>query len=334
MARRYNHPAGSELPLIAVEARPVFGTELFDKKLAVAVNGKLDIDPNFDAKVDDPSHVGMSNAARQTIVELPKKVTLTVGEHGSVSAFIGLSPLDLPAIVEPGYTVTFEAHPAQGYMVDTWSGLPQGTSSSFDERWFIMGHEPVNASVTFKVAPTLTFSAGEHGSITGKVGTDTVTSPVNVNPSSYVELTASPAEGYEVDAWSGLPTGYETEGNVVHFPMPNAAVTASVTFKAVGPSYDYENTDLECEGSPVDITNTPGASALYDPAPSTGDEIQVHLAGVYGGELSFDYTGPMTVDADSQYAATFTVTYQTYTVTMNVFIYQDANQIKLTLYPR
>lgn len=149
MARRYNHPAGSELPLIAVEARPVFGTELCDKKIEVAVNGTLDTDPNFDYRIDHPEKGGLSNSVVNTMKERKAHtLTFSTSGTGTGSLTVKVDGIDVtsPATVVPGHTVAMIAT-TTGTI--TWQGLPDGTSTEGGKAIFEMPHENLTVTVTF-----------------------------------------------------------------------------------------------------------------------------------------------------------------------------------------
>ena len=80
---------------------------------------------------------------------------------------------------------------------------------------------------------TVTFSAGSHGSVAATVDGESITSGSKVESGKTVLFTATPSEGYVVDAWTG--EGLEDAGeNAKSIELGESNFTASVTFKSAG----------------------------------------------------------------------------------------------------
>lgn len=78
----------------------------------------------------------------------------------------------------------------------------------------------------------VTFTAGDHGTIGATVNGTAINSGDSVPTGKTVVFTATPASGYEIDAWTG--TGLVAAGdNAKSIELGTSDFTASVTFKAV-----------------------------------------------------------------------------------------------------
>ncbi len=146
-------------------------------------------------------------------------LTATTGGNGSISC----TP---PAgNVAAGVSVTCNATPAAGYVVDTWTapGACAGNACTFN-----MPAADTAVNVTFKAAPpvqyALTATAGANGSISCNPPAG------NVMSSTSVTCNAAPAVGYMVDTWTAPNACF---GNACTFIMPASDTTVNVTFKAV-----------------------------------------------------------------------------------------------------
>ena len=116
-------------------------------------------------------------------------VSISPPQTGSISSSGGQ--------YESGTQVTLTANPANGYAFDCWSGDASGTMSSIN----IIMDSDKSVIAHFEVEVTLSVSVSPSGA--GSV------SPSEREYKSGVQLTltASPADGYTFDHWSGNATG-------------------------------------------------------------------------------------------------------------------------------
>ena len=151
-------------------------------------------------------------------------ITCATGlSNGSVSA---------PESAVEGSTVSITATPAAGYMVDTYSVYKTGDSSTTitvnSNGTFTMPNYAVTVSATFKVNNTyynITLGNINHGSISSSV--------TSAKSGTTINLTATPATGYQLYSWYVFKTGdmnttVTVTGN--SFVMPAFNVTVMATF--------------------------------------------------------------------------------------------------------
>ena len=106
---------------------------------------------------------------------------------------------------DAGTVVTLTANPAQGYVFDHWSGDATGISNSVT----VTMDSSKSIVANFKTQYTLSTSVSPSG--TGTVAPSSGT----YNDGTEVALTATPAQGYVFDHWSGDATGTSSPITVV-----------------------------------------------------------------------------------------------------------------------
>ena len=154
----------------------------------------------------------------------PYAITCASGlSHGSVSA---------PESAIEGSTVSITATPAAGYMVSTFSVYKTGDSSTTvpvsSNGTFTMPGYAVTVSATFTVNNTyynIALGNVSHGSISA--------SATSAKSGTTINLTATPASGYQLYSWYVFKTGdmnttVAVTGN--SFVMPAFNVTVMATF--------------------------------------------------------------------------------------------------------
>ena len=150
-----------------------------------------------------------------------------------------------PITVEEGKTVTFTATPDSGFHVKGWTldgNAVNGTNSSYS--FTVTKAAEVKVSFESNSTPlpqyAVNFSVeGEHGTLKAKAdgGTETETSPINVEKGKTVTFTAFPEAGYEVKEWQIFGTGmvFEagtgTAGNNTAKVNLKGNLTVKVSFK-------------------------------------------------------------------------------------------------------
>ena len=198
-------------------------------------------------------------------------ITCTTGlPHGSISA---------PENAMEGTTVSINATPDPGYMVDTYSvcktGSPSTTIPVNSNGTFTMPNYAVTVSASFIVNNTsynIALGSVSHGSISASAS--------SANSGATINLTATPATGYSLYSWYVFKTGdlntrVSVSGN--SFVMPAFNVTVMATFVQDNTNSNY-----------VKVTN-----ALSD---WSGDYILVYENSATSGYV---WTG---VDAENCYA--------------------------------
>ena len=179
-------------------------------------------------------------------------VTFTAGEGGAIAATVGP---DAKAIqskdqVEQGAVITFTATPQEGYELDQWmvndKPAVAGADTKIEGNKLIvtLGDQDLKVEATFKkliVKHTVTFTAGEGGTIAATVGAEAkaIQSKDQVEQGAVITFTATPQEGYELDQWmvNGKPAvaGADTkiEGNKLIVTLGDQDLMVKATFKRV-----------------------------------------------------------------------------------------------------
>ena len=177
-------------------------------------------------------------------------VTFTAGEGGTIAATVGP---DAKAIqskdqVEQGAVITFIATPQEGYELDQWmvndKPAVAGADTKIEGNKLIvtLGDQDLKVAATFRkiiVKHTVTFTAGEGGTIAATVGAEAkaIQSNDQVEQGAVITFTATPQEGYELDQWmvNGKPAvaGADTkiEGNKLIVTLGDQDLKVKVTFK-------------------------------------------------------------------------------------------------------
>ena len=268
---------------------------------------------------DDPANLNDARTYTFTMPAEPYNVLITAKFTGMTEFNItvddaienGNVTVDKTTAVE-GETVTITATPAQGYEVDTYYYKAGGNTVTLTGNTFDMPGSDVVVGATFKLKSyTVTAGACDNGSVT----TDKQTATMG----ETVTITATPAQGYELDAYNvtcetlNLAVTVNADGT---FTMPADNVTVTATFK----KSTYTVTVNPSENGTVVANPTSG---------NMGDEITLTITPAEGYELeSVTVTGvntnvavtvtdgKFTMPADN---VTVTATFKksTYTVTVN-----------------
>ena len=177
-------------------------------------------------------------------------VTFTAGEGGTIAATVGAEAKAIESNdqVEQGAVITFTATPQEGYELDQWmvNGKPAvaGADTKIEGNKLIvtLGDQDLKVEATFKkliVKHTVTFTAGEGGTIAATVGAEAkaIESNDQVEQGAVITFTATPQEGYELDQWmvNGKPAvaGADTkiEGNKLIVTLGDQDLKVQATFK-------------------------------------------------------------------------------------------------------
>ncbi|SCW71137.1 hypothetical protein SAMN02910456_02729, partial [Ruminococcaceae bacterium YRB3002] len=192
-------------------------------------------------------------AANATVAVTFKKAvyTVTVSETTNGTATVS------KASANYGDEITVTATPDAGFELDTIK--VNGTAISGNK--FTMGTENAVVSVTFKkVDYTVTVSAATNGTVTA--------SKTTANAGDVITVTATPDNGYELDAIK--VDGTAISGNT--FTMPAKNVTVSATFKKLNYTVTVGN-----------VSN--GTVTVSKAAANLGDTITVTATPAAGYEL-------------------------------------------------
>ncbi|NLW31169.1 MAG: hypothetical protein GXY77_06910 [Fibrobacter sp.] len=243
------------------------------------------------------------------------ELTTSVVGEGSVSPDSGTYP--------NGENVTLTATPADGWVFDHWSqdlsGSDNPVTITMDSDKNIVAHF---TEITWELATSV---EGE-GTVSPESGTYV--------EGSEVELTATPADGWVFDHWSGGLSGSDNPATITMDSDKN--VTAH--FTAI-PTYDL-TTSVEgegsvspesgsyLEGSEVELTATPADGWVFD-----------HWSGGLSGS---DNPATITMDSDKNVTAHFTAI-PTYDLTTSVEgegtvspesgTYVEGSEVELTATP-
>ena len=201
-------------------------------------------------------------ASDVTVTATFKKSTYTITvaetENGDVEASAETAQM--------GDVITLTITPDAGYELDAITVMAGETPVTVGNNQFTMPASNVTVTVTFKaIGYNITPEACENGSVTADKETATI--------GTTVTLTATPAEGYEVDKYYYKVGETQTvlEGNT--FEMPASDVIVGATFKKSTYTItvaETENGDVEASaetaqmGDVITLTITPDAGYELD----------------------------------------------------------------------
>jgi ribosome-associated toxin RatA of RatAB toxin-antitoxin module len=217
-------------------------------------------------------------------------VTFSAGANGSLTAEVGEESITSGANVEHFKKVIFTATPSTGYQVKEWKVDGSAIEETGLTYTIASLEDAVEVTVEFeKISYTLTYTAGENGSITGD-------SPQSVKyGENGSEVTAVPNDGYHFVKWSDdVETAERTDTNV----------TADITVTAEFAINEYTVTFKDHDGTELKTQKVEhGRAATAPTAPTrTGYTFT-------GWDKEFtNITGDLTVTAQytiNEYAVTF-----------------------------
>ena len=230
-------------------------------------------------------------------------ITVTQPQHGTINA---------PSQAYAGTTVTLTATPETGYCLSSWTVKQGSTNITVTNNQFTMPEGNVTVTATFVQGLAVTLAPVTHGSISAD--------PMYALQGTTINLTATPASGYEFGSWVVYKTGDASTTVAVSgdsFTMPNYPVTISATFVLAPteltvyegtatnqyiPMYGYyfdDFTKSECIIPASTLTAMNGCSitaiTFYPSSVSTrnwdGSEQTVFLKEVSGTTLGGSYSG-------------------------------------------
>lgn len=174
--------------------------------------------------------------------------TITIDDgitHGTVST----SPSDS---AEEGAEVTITATPDDGYALTSLS-VTDGSSNpvAVSENKFTMPTSNVTVSATFAKLYTVTWSTPEHGTITVKNGSTTLSSGDTVPEGATVTITTNPDDGYKLATLKYNDGSDHDIKAAKTFTMPSNDVSISATFES-GSSETMTFSDLYNKNTTLD----------------------------------------------------------------------------------
>ena len=129
---------------------------------------------------------------------------------------------------DPGEEITITTTPAEGYELDTLTVMAGDTPVTVTNNKFTMPSANVTVTATFtEILYNITIAAASNGTVT--------TSPASsAAPGAEVTITATPAEGYELDTLTVMAGDTPVTVTNSKFTMPSANVTVTATFVSAG----------------------------------------------------------------------------------------------------
>ena len=162
------------------------------------------------------TYVGTINVVGGTQYNL----TVNQPQHGTIGA---------PAQAYANATVTLTATPETGYCLSAWDVRDASNNSiNVTNNQFTMPESDVTVTAIFVQGLQVTLAPVTHGSISAD--------PLYALQGTTINLTATPAEGFEFGSWVVCKTGDPNTTVTVNgnsFTMPNYSVTVSATFEFV-----------------------------------------------------------------------------------------------------
>ncbi|CAL2093767.1 putative repeat protein (TIGR02543 family)/predicted secreted protein (Por secretion system target) [Tenacibaculum sp. 190524A05c] len=263
--------------------------------------------------------------ADKTVTAMFSKIqrTLTLNAtNGSVST----NPNPTGGTYDDGTSVVLTATPASGYQFDGWSGDASGTTNPLT---ITMDADKTVTAIFSKIQRTLTLNATN-----GSVSTNPNPVGGTYDDGTSVQLTATPASGYQFDGWSGDVTG---TSNPVSITM-DADKTVTAAFSPIQRTLTVNVTG---NGSVTPVSGTTfndGDTATLTATPDAGWEFVGWSNDASGS------TNPLTItmDADKVVTATFARIQRTLTINItgngtvtppNGSIYNDGTVATVTATP-
>ncbi len=145
-------------------------------------------------------------------------ITVTQPQHGTISA---------PAQAYANTTVTLTANPDAGYCLSSWTVKKGSTNIPVTNNQFTMPEGNVTVTATFVTGLNVTLAPTANGTISAD--------PTCALQGTTINLTATPATGYEFSNWVVYKTGDATNTITVSnnsFTMPSYDVTVVGIFLA------------------------------------------------------------------------------------------------------
>ncbi|WP_299680919.1 InlB B-repeat-containing protein [uncultured Tenacibaculum sp.] len=201
--------------------------------------------------------------ADKTVTAMFSKIkrTLTINAtNGSVST----SPNPTSGTYDDGTSVELTATPAAGYQFDGWSGDATGTTNPLT---VVMDADKIVTAMFSKIQRTLTINATN-----GSVSTNPNATGGTYDDGTSVELTATPAAGYQFDGWSGDATGTTNPLTLVMdadktvtamFSKIQRTLTVNATNGSVSTSPNPTSGTYD-DGTSVELTATPATGYQFD----------------------------------------------------------------------
>ncbi|CAL2094886.1 InlB B-repeat-containing protein [Tenacibaculum sp. 190524A05c] len=226
--------------------------------------------------------------------------TLTLNAtNGTVST----NPNPTGGTYDNGTSVVLTATPASGYQFDGWSGDATGTTNPLT----IVMNEDKTIAPMFSLIPvqyTLTINASN-----GTVSTNPNATGGTYDDGTSVELTATPASGYQFDGWSGDATG--TTNPLTITMDADKTVTAMFSKIQRRLTINASNGTVSTNPNPTGGTYDDGTSVVLTAIPAT--------SGYQFDGWSGDATGttnPLTIvmDSDKTVTAMFSKIQRTLTI--------------------
>ncbi len=186
----------------------------------------------------------------------PAQYTLTANASGSGS--VSLNPLPTNGTYDAGATVQLTATPAAGFQFSGWSGDLSGSTNPATIT--MDGNKTVTATFTAIPVTQYTLTANPVGS--GSVSLNPPPTNGTYSAGATVELTATPAAGFQFSGWSGDLSGSTSPATITM--DGNKTVTA--TFTAVGGSGQivYQETKTGASSSLTTVTTSTNLTAVSD----------------------------------------------------------------------
>ncbi|CAL2055366.1 exported hypothetical protein [Tenacibaculum sp. 190524A05c] len=245
----------------------------------------------------NPLTITMDADKTITAVFIKVQRTLTINAtNGSVST----NPNPTGGTYDDGTSVILTATPASGYQFDGWSGDATGTTNPLT---ITMDADKTVTAIFSPIQRTLTINA-TNGSIS------TNPNPVGgtYDDGTSVQLTATPASGYQFDGWSGDATGTT---NPLTITM-DADKTVTATFSQIQRTLTINVTGNGSVTPASGTTYNDGDMATLTATPDTGWEFVGWSNDASGS------TNPLTITMDADKAVTATFARIQRTLTINI----------------
>lgn len=195
--------------------------------------------------------MGSSNMAVIAVVEAKVQEYSVSWEknvdNGTVTGTANGNNIEPGARVASGSKIVLTANLASGYGVKTWTNAPDDAIKDGNRLTFTLTGNVSDITANTGEYYTVSWTNGDHVNITGKANGDGISSPyTKAFSGDTIELTATPATGYQFENWTNAPQGASSIfENPLSFEIANNSISdIRAEVKKIRYTINFEGTEL------------------------------------------------------------------------------------------